>query len=135
MGWSRQVGCRWGRGVDANSTQGSSDPSEGVPQSWRGGPIMTRLRARRRLGVATVLIVGCALFVSSGTARAGTAGGITGTIRDAATSEPIGLATVTVPELKRGATTDAQGHYFILNLLPGKYTIRVALLGYIPQVR
>jgi hypothetical protein len=73
---------------------------------------MTRLRARRRLGVATVLIVGCALFVASGTARAGTAGGITGTVRDAATSEPIGLATVTIPELKRGATTDAQGHYF-----------------------
>jgi outer membrane receptor protein involved in Fe transport len=96
---------------------------------------MTRLRARRRLGVATVLIVGCALFVASGTARAGTAGGITGTVRDAATSEPIGLATVTIPELKRGATTDAQGHYFILNLLPGKYTVRVALLGYIPQVR
>jgi outer membrane receptor protein involved in Fe transport len=96
---------------------------------------MTRLRARRRLGVATVLIVGCALFVATGTARAGNSGGITGTIRDAATSEPIGLATVTVPELKRGATTDAQGHYFILNLLPGKYTVRVALLGYIPQVR
>ncbi|HET9939860.1 MAG TPA: TonB-dependent receptor [Candidatus Eisenbacteria bacterium] len=96
---------------------------------------MTRLRVRRGLGVATVLIVGCALFVFGGTARAGTAGGITGTIRDAATSEPIGLATVTIPELKRGATTDAQGHYFILNLLPGKYTVRVALLGYIPQVR
>ena len=96
---------------------------------------MTRLRARRRLGVATVLIVGCALFFSTGTARAGTAGGITGTIRDAATGEPIGLATVTIPELKRGATTDTQGNYFIVNLPAGKYTVRVALLGYIPQVR
>jgi outer membrane receptor protein involved in Fe transport len=96
---------------------------------------MTRLRARRRLGVATVLIVGCALFFSLGTARAGTTGSISGTIRDVATGDPIGLATVTIPELKRGATTDSQGNYFIVNLPAGTYTVRVALLGYVPQAR
>jgi outer membrane receptor protein involved in Fe transport len=88
----------------------------------------------RGLGVVT-LFVASALFVFSGTTWAGTTGGISGTIRDAATGEPIGLATVTIPELKRGATTDAQGRYFILNLPAGKYTVRVALLGYVPQAR
>ncbi len=95
---------------------------------------MTRPRMRRGLGVVT-LIVASALFVFPSTTWAGTTGGISGTILDSATNEPVGLATVTIPELKRGATTDAQGHYFILNLPPGKYTVRVALLGYVPQVR
>jgi outer membrane receptor protein involved in Fe transport len=89
---------------------------------------------RRGLGVVT-LFVASAFFVFSGRAWAGTTGGISGTVHDAATSEAIGLASVTIPELKRGATTDAQGNYFILNLPPGKYTVRVALLGYVPQVR
>ena len=56
-------------------------------------------------------------------------------MRDAKTGEPIGLASVTIPDLKRGAVTDAQGNYFILNLPPGKYTVRIALLGYVPQAR
>ena len=94
---------------------------------------MTRLRSRRRLGVATMVVV-CAVFVF-GTAWGGTTGGIQGTVRDAATGEPIGLATVTIPALKRGATTDSQGNYFIINLPPGTHTLRVALLGYIPQLR
>jgi outer membrane receptor protein involved in Fe transport len=92
---------------------------------------MTRPRMRRRLGVVTV-IVACALFVF-GESLAGTTGGISGIVRDAKTGEPIALATVTVPELRRGATTDAQGAYFIVNLPAGKYTVRVALLGYVPQ--
>jgi outer membrane receptor protein involved in Fe transport len=101
--------------------------------SDRGGPDMTRLRSRQRLGVAMMLVVG-AVFVF-GPALAATTGGLRGTVRDAATGEPIGLATVTIPELKRGATTDAQGNYFVINLPPGRYTVRVALLGFIPQVR
>lgn len=94
---------------------------------------MTRLRSRLWLGVATMTVV-CAVFISA-TAWAATTGGLRGSVRDAATGEPIGLATVTIPELKRGATTDAQGNYFIINLPPGTYTVRVALLGYVPQVR
>ncbi len=94
---------------------------------------MTRPRTWGRLGVATIAVA-YALLVF-GTAWAGTTGGINGTVRDAGTGEPIGLATVTIPELKRGATTDAQGNYFILNLPAGRYTVRVALLGFIPQAR
>ena len=94
---------------------------------------MTRLQLRWSSGVAT-FIVACAFFVC-GESWAGTTGGISGTVRDGATNEPIALATVTIPELRRGATTDAQGNYFIVNLPPGKYTVRVALLGYVPQAR
>lgn len=95
---------------------------------------MARLRTRRGMGVATVAIVAGALFVA-GWASAGTTGQIAGTVRDAGSGEPIGLATVSIPELKRGATTDPQGNYFITNLPPGKYSVRVALLGFVPQIR
>jgi hypothetical protein len=94
---------------------------------------MTRPRTRQRLGVAGILWA-TALFVF-GPAWAGTTGQISGTVRDAASGEPIGLASVTIPELKRGSTTDTQGNYFIINLPPGAYTVRIALLGYVPQVR
>lgn len=94
---------------------------------------MVRPRTLLYLGVATLLVVG-AIFVAPD-ARAGTTGQISGSVRDAKTGEPIGLASVTIPDLKRGAVTDASGNYFILNLPPGKYTVRIALLGYVPQAR
>ena len=94
---------------------------------------MVRPRTLFKLGVATLIVVG-AYFVAPNT-WAGTTGQISGTVRDGKTGEPIGLASVTIPDLKRGAVTDNQGRYFILNVPPGKYTVRVALLGYVPQAR
>ena len=94
---------------------------------------MVRTRTRRRYGVAT--LVACAIFIFGSISWAGTTGQISGTVRDAKTGEPIGLASITIPDLKRGAVTDAQGNYFILNLPPGRYTVRVTLLGFVPQVR
>src|SRR6266581_4249732 len=116
-----------------NITQQMSDPRMALPQECMGGRVMTRPRMRRRLGVVT-FIVACAFFVF-GKSWAGTTGTISGTVTDSKTNEPVGLATVTIPELKRGATTDAQGHYYVTNLPAGKYSVRVALLGYVPQVR
>jgi outer membrane receptor protein involved in Fe transport len=94
---------------------------------------MVRPRTQLLLGVATLIVVG-ALFVSPN-AIAGTTGQISGVVTDSKTNEPIGLASVTIPDLKRGAVTDAQGNYFILNLPAGTYTVRIALLGYVPQVK
>jgi outer membrane receptor protein involved in Fe transport len=93
---------------------------------------MVRPRARFVLGVAGIV---AGAFFFAGSARAGVPGQISGTVRDAGTGQPVALASVAIPELKRGSTTDAKGNYFILNLPPGKYTVRVTLLGYVPQVR
>jgi outer membrane receptor protein involved in Fe transport len=91
---------------------------------------MSRPRRQGILGAAVGLV--CVL-VTFGTARAGTTGQLQGTIRDAKTGEPIGLASVAIPELKRGAVTDSQGNYLLMNVPAGKYAVRVSLLGYIPQ--
>ena len=94
---------------------------------------MMRPRMRWVPGVATTVAV--ALLFFCGAARAGTTGQISGTVRDAGTGDPIGLANVSIPEVKRGAVTDPQGNFFILNLPPGKYSVRVNLLGYVAQLR
>ena len=84
------------------------------------------------LGAAGVLV--SAVFVF-GSAWAGTTGQLSGVVHDAKTGEPITLASVAVPDLKRGAVTDAQGNYTILNLPAGRYSVRVSLLGYVPLLR
>jgi outer membrane receptor protein involved in Fe transport len=75
-----------------------------------------------------------AIFVF-GTAWAGTTGQLSGVIHDAKTGEPVSLASVAIPALKRGAVTDAQGNYLLVNVPAGKYSVRVSLLGYVSQLR
>src|SRR3989442_7835574 len=99
---------------------------------YRGGDMFLRPRDRLVLGAAVILA--SAIFVL-GTAWAGTTGQLSGVVRDAKTGEPVALASIAVPDLKRGAVTDAQGNYTILNLPAGRYAVRVSLLGYVSQVR
>ncbi|MGE5175257.1 MAG: TonB-dependent receptor [Hyphomicrobiales bacterium] len=96
---------------------------------------MVRTRTRRFVGVATLVVSAFFVFLTAQTTWAGTTGSISGTVRDSKTGEPIGLASVSIPDLKRGAVTDPQGNYFILNIPAGTYTVRVALLGYVPQAK
>ena len=98
----------------------------------KGGRIMFRPRFKVVLGAA--ILLACAIFVF-GTAWAGTTGQLSGVVRDAKTGEPVALASVSIPELKRGAVTDAQGNYVILNIPAGRYLVRVSLLGYVSQAR
>ena len=92
------------------------------------------IRPRKRVVLGAAVLLASATFVF-GTSWAGTTGQLSGVVRDAKTNEPVALASVAIPELKRGAVTDAQGNYFILNIPAGHYTVRASLLGYIPQVR
>lgn len=94
---------------------------------------MKRLRSRRWLGVAMLSMAG-AFFISSA-ASAGTSGQISGTIRDGKTGDPLAMVSISIPELKRGAVSDAEGNFFIVNLPSGKYSIRASLLGFVPQMR
>jgi len=69
------------------------------------------------------------LLVTSAT-LAGTTGKLVGTVRDAETGEPIVGANIVLVGTTRGAATDLDGDYMILNLSPGRYTIRASVLGY-----
>ncbi len=61
---------------------------------------------------------------------AGTTGKITGRVRDQATGEPLVGVNVIVEESTLGAATDMDGHYFILNIPPGTYTVAALMIGY-----
>src|SRR5215203_7028899 len=56
-------------------------------------------------------------------------GKLSGKITDA-TSSPVNKASVYILNTNHGATTDANGGFEILNILPGNYTVQVSAIGY-----
>jgi outer membrane receptor protein involved in Fe transport len=71
--------------------------------------------------------------VVTGVAVAGTTGKIAGQVVDTQKRPLVGV-NVAVPALRTGAVTDEQGRYTILNVPPGTWDLRIALLGYGPVV-
>jgi len=57
-------------------------------------------------------------------------GKIAGTVTDEATGEPLAGAQVQIVGTTMGAAADAKGQYFILNVPPGTFTVRVSYMGY-----
>ncbi|MEO6633799.1 MAG: TonB-dependent receptor, partial [Mucilaginibacter sp.] len=55
---------------------------------------------------------------------------ITGTVTDKADGKTIIGATVSIPDLRRGSITDANGHYSLENLPKGVYLVQVSYIGY-----
>ncbi len=79
------------------------------------------------LGMFTLLLVG------TGSAWA-QYGKIAGKVVDKDTGEPLPGATVVIVGTQRGAATDANGEYVIIDVPPGTYTLRASFVGYGPQV-
>lgn len=61
---------------------------------------------------------------------AGTTGKIVGTISDAQTGEKLPAVNVLVEGTSMGAAADLDGYYFILNVPPGTYNLKAAMIGY-----
>ncbi|MCB0281700.1 MAG: TonB-dependent receptor [Calditrichae bacterium] len=61
---------------------------------------------------------------------AGTTGKIAGEIKDSKTGEPLPGVNVYLDGTALGAATDIEGYYVILNVPPGKYTLKVVNIGY-----
>ncbi len=57
-------------------------------------------------------------------------GKIKGTVIDVQTNKPIAGATVMIENIRLGASTDAKGEYYILQVPPGAYTIKCLVIGY-----
>lgn len=70
------------------------------------------------------LLSASAVFAQSG------AGKLAGKVVDAATGEPLIGANVVLVNTELGAATDVEGNYFVLNVNPGTYNIRVSYVGY-----
>ena len=69
-------------------------------------------------------------FMLSSVTEAGVTGKISGKVTDAATGEPLLGANVIIVGTTMGAATDADGDYFIINIPPGSYNLKVSMIGY-----
>lgn len=73
------------------------------------------------------------LFASVSLAQTGV-GKLSGKIHDANTREPLIGANILIMDTQLGAATDINGEYFVLNITPGTYTIRVSYVGYASKI-
>jgi len=70
------------------------------------------------------------LLLAAATLSAGTTGKIAGQVTDAQTGEALAGVNITVKGTALGASTDLDGHYIILNVPAGRYTVRAEFIGY-----
>jgi Ca-activated chloride channel homolog len=109
----------------------SPSPALGALPAWEFPRAGARLAAVNPARKRVARTVGCALalFASSGAVRAENLGTVTGTVLDGSTLKPIAgtVVTATSPQLigKQVAVTDATGTYWLPQLPPGVYTLRL----------
>lgn len=60
-------------------------------------------------------------------------GKVAGVVKDAETGEALPGANVQIEGTMMGASADQNGRYFIVNVPPGRYTVRVTFMGYTTQ--
>src|SRR6188768_653920 len=57
-------------------------------------------------------------------------GAFSGTIRDAKTGDPLQGVSISFEDVKRGASTDSKGFFYIDNIPEGKHLIEISHIGY-----
>ncbi|MCZ6673446.1 MAG: TonB-dependent receptor [Verrucomicrobia bacterium] len=70
------------------------------------------------------------LFLFSEYAVAGTTGKISGRVVDASSGDPLPGANIQLVGTSVGASSDVNGDYFILNVHPGTYLVKISFIGY-----
>jgi outer membrane receptor protein involved in Fe transport len=73
------------------------------------------------------------LFFSAALIAQTGVGKMSGKVTDADTKEPLIGANIILLNTNLGAATDIDGNYFILNITPGTYEVRVSYVGYAPK--
>ncbi|QQS36539.1 MAG: TonB-dependent receptor [Ignavibacteriales bacterium] len=74
------------------------------------------------------------IFFSTNIVFAGTTGKITGKVLDQKTGEPLPFVNIILEGTNYGAATDLEGEYVILNLPPGRYSVKAQAIGYQAQI-
>ena len=88
------------------------------------------MRSRISASISVLLaVLGC---LTSSASALGTTGNLKGKVTDVSTGESLPIVNVLIVGSGRGQVTDSKGEYFIKDITPGTYVLRVSLLGYQP---
>ena len=71
-----------------------------------------------------------AITLSTVLLTAGQTGKIAGRVTDSGSGDPLVGCNVMISGTSSGAATDANGEYFIINLVPGSYDVEFSMIGY-----
>lgn len=77
-----------------------------------------------------ILVCMISLLITISSGVAGVTGKIAGVIKDQVTGDPLPGANVIVEGTNRGGAADADGRYLIINMPPGKYTLKFQMMGF-----
>jgi outer membrane receptor protein involved in Fe transport len=91
---------------------------------------VTQASAGKRIPAVMLAV----LFILSASVMAATTGKIAGKITDRENGNPLVGANVVLSSTGYGAVADENGDYYIINLPPGRYSIRVTMMGYGPVI-
>lgn len=78
----------------------------------------------------TILIYLSFLALLAGFAYGGNTGKISGTVIDAETGLPLFAANVTVEGTTLGGISNLEGFFYVINVPPGRYSVKVSMMGY-----
>jgi len=70
------------------------------------------------------------VFVFAQIGLAAVTGKIAGTVKDKETGDPLFPANIIIEQTRMGAASRPSGEYYIINVPPGKYTVRAKMMGY-----
>jgi iron complex outermembrane receptor protein len=92
---------------------------------------VSKIYSKMKLRFTSILSILILLIITSANA-AGTVGinKIIGMVTDKITGKPVAGATITIPDLKIGTSTDANGFYELKSLPAGKYLVQISAMGY-----
>jgi TonB-dependent receptor len=104
-----------------------------IEQSMKVNVIVTACQRRNMRHIASIpgSITILVLLLSSRVLAANS--NIEGHVKDASTGGPLVHANIVLVGTSRGAATDMDGKYVLLNVLPGSYTVRASYIGYKSQ--
>ena len=70
------------------------------------------------------------IFFLIATAYGQTAGKISGKVIDQKNKSPLVGANIIIMQTQAGTSADEEGHFNLINVSPGKYSVRVMMIGY-----
>jgi outer membrane receptor protein involved in Fe transport len=80
------------------------------------------------------IVAGLLLLLFSSIVSAQTTGKITGTVTDGESGEPLMGANIVIEGTYLGAASNVEGKFFILNIPPGKYPVKITFMGYTTKI-